>query len=238
MDTKAVNLEIAWPESSESLLKQYSGRKHPLDYKNRYQLMVMVILAAQDSDKRINKITADFFKAYPSMKELADADIEDIRHLITSVRSFRKKSSWLSQIAKVLGDDANIPVTLAELTKLPGIGRKSANVIIRESGIEAEGIIVDLHVVRVALRLGVTESSNPDKIEKQLMNVYPKSDWNEIGMSMSFLGREICRPTNPQCPVCVMNTVCLYYNSRKDSVTRLDEENKKNLMFEEKTPNT
>lgn len=201
------------------MLKKYGGQKHPLDYENRYQLMVMVILAAQDSDKRINKIAGDFFNVYPSMRELANADIEDIRRLISSIRSFRKKSSWLSQIARILGDDSKIPVNLAELTRLPGIGRKSANVIIRESGAEAEGIIVDLHVARVAPRLGITDETNPDKIEKKLMNVFPKSTWNEIGMSMSFLGREICRPTNPQCPVCVMNSVCRYYNSRKDFIT-------------------
>jgi endonuclease-3 len=209
-----VNHEINWTESTKPLLNLYAGRKHPLEYEDRYQLLVMVILAAQDSDRRINKIAVDFFKVYPSMKDLAAADIEEIRSHISSIRSFRKKSAWLSQIAKIVGDERNIPTTLSELTRLPGIGRKSANVIIRESGAEAEGIIVDLHVVRVAPRLGVAEGENPDKIEKQLMNVYPKESWNEIGMSMSFLGREICRPTNPQCPVCVMNTVCRYYNSR------------------------
>lgn len=214
MNEKEVIHEIAWAESSEPLLNKYRGRKHPLNYENRYQLLVMVILAAQDSDKRINGITADFFKVYPSLKDLANAEIEDIQRLTSSVRGFRKKSGWLSKIARIIGDDSNIPVTMQELTKLPGIGRKSANVIIRESGSEAEGIIVDLHVVRVAPRLGIVEGDNPDKIEKKLMEVYPKTMWNEIGMAMSFLGREICRPTNPQCPACVMNTVCRFYNSR------------------------
>ncbi|HLO60844.1 MAG TPA: endonuclease III [Bacteroidales bacterium] len=214
-DTEIIK-ETDWVESSEPLLKKYSGRKHPLDYKNRYELLVMVILAAQDSDKRINKIAPDFFKVYPTIMELANAQVEDIQKNISSIRSFRKKAIWLSKIAKVVGDDDKIPVILPELVNLPGIGRKSANVIARESGAEAYGIIVDLHVVRVVPRLGISESENPDKIEKQLMNIFPKSTWNEIGMCFSFLGREICRPTNPQCPVCVMNRVCRYYRSRTE----------------------
>jgi endonuclease III len=206
-------METNWPKSIEPLLKHFSGRKHPLDYENRYQLIVMVILSAQDSDKHINELAKDFFKSYPTMNQLANASAEDIQRLISSVRNFGNKSGWLAQLAKIVGDDSKIPHTLAELTKLPGIGRKSANVIIRESGNEAEGIIVDLHVVRVAPRLGVAEGDKPEKIEKQLMSVFPKERWNEIGMAISFLGREICRPTNPKCNICMMNAVCKYYNS-------------------------
>lgn len=213
MNQSTTRVEINWTESIQPLLRKYEGRKHPLNYENRYQLMVMVILAAQDSDRQINRVAPDFFKVYPSLRELANAEVSEIQQHITSVRGFRKKAGWLSQIAKIIGDDSNIPVELSELTRLPGIGRKSANVIIRESGGEAQGIIVDLHVARVAPRLGVVEGEIPDKIEKQLMNVFPKELWNEVGMSMSFLGREICRPTNPQCPVCPMNTVCRYYHT-------------------------
>lgn len=213
MNQSTTHVEINWTESIQPLLRKYEGRKHPLNYENRYQLMVMVILAAQDSDRQINRVAPDFFKVYPSLRELANAEVSEIQQHITSVRGFRKKAGWLSQIAKIIGDDSNIPVELSELTRLPGIGRKSANVIIRESGGEAQGIIVDLHVARVAPRLGVVEGEIPDKIEKQLMNVFPKELWNEVGMSMSFLGREICRPTNPQCPVCPMNTVCRYYHT-------------------------
>jgi len=207
-------MKVNWIESIDPLLKQYSERKHPLDYKNRYQLVVMVILSAQDSDKHINDLAKEFFKAYPSMSELAKANVEDIERL-AKVTNFANKSNWLSKLANTVGDDSKIPTTMAELIKLPGIGRKSANVIIRESGNEAEGIIVDLHVLRVAPRLGVAEGSNPEKIEKQLMAVFPKSKWNDIGMSLSFLGREICRPTNPKCHDCVMNAVCNQFNDTK-----------------------
>jgi endonuclease III len=205
-------MEINWSESIEPLLKQFGSRKHPLDYANRYQLVVMVVLSAQDSDKHINELAKDFFKSYPTMNELANASVEDIQRLISSVRNFGNKAKWLTQLAKMVGDDSKIPRTLAELIRLPGIGRKSANVIIRESGDKAEGIIVDLHVLRVAPRLGIAEGDKPEKIEKQMMNLFPKSRWNETGMALSFLGREICRPSNPKCNTCVMNVVCKYYN--------------------------
>ena len=106
-----------------------------------------------------------------------------------------------------------------QLTKLPGLGRKSANVIIRESGDTAEGVIVDLHVLRVAPRLGIVtdeDADKPEKVEKQIMAAVSKEFWNEAGMAISFLGREICRPTNPKCDICPMNTVCLYYQSLKN----------------------
>jgi endonuclease-3 len=190
----------------------YRGRKHPLDYKNRYQLIVMVILSAQDSDKHINGIMPDFFNVYPDMQTLATAREEDLHQYLSSVRNFGNKCNWLIKLAQTVGDDDKIPVTMAELTKLPGVGRKSANVIIRESDGQAEGVIVDLHVVRVAPRIGIARGTQPERIEKQLMAAVPSSKWNDLGMSISFLGREICRPTNPKCDQCVMAPVCEYHN--------------------------
>ena len=104
-------------------------------------------------------------------------------------------------------------MNLDQLTELPGIGRKSANVILRESGAPPEGVIVDLHVVRVASRLGIATGADPKKIEKQIMDQLPQKEWN-AGMAISFLGREICRP-QPKCEICLMNTVCEYYNGKK-----------------------
>jgi endonuclease-3 len=202
---------INWPEHIEPLLKQYGKKKHPLDYRNKYQLLVMVILSAQDSDKHINELAPKFFEAYPSMDQLARATPEDLQQHISSVRNFGNKSGWLVKLAQMVGHDSKIPATLADLTKLPGIGRKSANVIIRETGGNAEGIIVDLHVIRAAPRLGIASGTDPVKIEKQLMETLPREKWNEAGMAISFLGREICRPTNPKCNECVMNVVCVFY---------------------------
>lgn len=200
-----------WTEHLEPLIKKYEKRKHPLDYANRYQLLVMVILSAQDSDKHINELSTTFFRTFPSIEVLKTALPEDLYPFISSVRNFNNKSKWLTALAQIIGDDSKIPTTLTELTKLPGIGRKSANVIIRESGGKAEGVIVDLHVLRVAPRLGVAVGDKPEKIEKQLMEVMPQDKWNEIGMALSFLGRETCRPTNPKCDQCVMGQVCNFY---------------------------
>lgn len=202
---------VNWPESLKPLIALYGKKKHPLDYNSKYQLLIMVILSAQDSDRHINDLAPKFFEAYPSINQLAKATPEDLHQYISSVRNFDNKSKWLVKLAQMIADDAKIPSTLADLTKLPGVGRKSANVIIRESGGKAEGIIVDLHVLRVAPRLGIATGTNPEKIEKQLMEKVPHESWNDVGMCISFLGREICRPTNPKCPVCVMNVVCAYY---------------------------
>jgi endonuclease III len=207
-----------WAEHLEPLIKKYEKRKHPLDYANRYQLLVMVILSAQDSDKHINELSSSFFKTFPSITELKTALPEDIYPLIGSVRNFNNKSKWLVALAQLVSDDSKIPTTLDELIKLPGIGRKSANVIIRESGGHAEGVIVDLHVLRVAPRLGIAVGDKPEKIEKQLMEVMPKEEWNEVGMALSFLGREICRPTNPKCDQCMLNSICNYY---KDGLKKM-----------------
>lgn len=215
-------MKINWIEHLEPLMKQYDKRKHPLNSNSRYQLLVMVILSAQDSDKHINELAPSVFEAYPSMYHLAKATEEDLHLYISSVRNFGNKSGWLVKLAQIVGDDDNIPTTMAELIKLPGIGRKSANVIIRESGNEAEGVIVDLHVVRVAPRIGIASGTQPEKIEKQIMSVVPRERWNDVGMSISFLGREICRPTNPKCEICIMNKVCRYYNgteSERDGTT-------------------
>jgi len=212
-----------WMEYLEPLMKQYDKRKHPLDYKSRYQMLVMIILSAQDSDKHINELAPVIFEAYPSMNTLAKATPEDLHKYISTVRNFGNKSEWLVKLAQILGDDDKIPTTMVELTKLPGIGRKSANVIIRESGNEAEGVIVDLHVVRVAPRIGIASGTQPEKIEKQIMAIVPRERWNDVGMSISFLGREICRPTKPKCDVCIMSKVCYYCNGISEATENTNE---------------
>jgi endonuclease-3 len=174
-------------------------------------LLFLVVLSAEDSDRYINKIAPGFFQAFPDMKSLSGARKDDVYPLVSKVRNFRNKTKWLLELGRTIGDDKKIPKTLEELTALPGIGRKSANVIMREMGIAAEGIIVDLHVVRVAPRLGIASGTDPKKLEKQMMEVLKPKDWGEVGMAISFLGRETCRPKNPKCPECVMQKVCSYY---------------------------
>jgi endonuclease-3 len=205
---------VNWKKEIQPLLKKYKGKKHPLEYNNYYELLVMVVLSAQDSDRNINKLAPDLFKAFPDMKALSKASAETLFPFISKVRNFGNKTKWLLALAAEIKQDKNIPATLEDLTALPGIGRKSANVIMREMGVKAEGIIVDLHVVRVAPRLGIATGTDPKKIEKQMMEVLDEKDWGEAGMTLSFLGREICRPT-PKCLECVMNKVCAYFKALK-----------------------
>lgn len=203
--------ENNWAEKLQPLIKKYKGKKHPLDYENLYQLMVAVILSAQDSDANINKVAPSFFKQFPNLESLAASTIESVVPFVAKIRNFNTKSSWLVEIAQTLKTDDNIPIRMDELVALKGIGRKSANVIMREMGAPAEGIIADLHVIRVAPRIGlIAEFKDGNKVEKHLMQVLPKEIWGEIGMSISFLGRELCRPTNPKCSECPINKDCLY----------------------------
>lgn len=199
-----------WAEKLAPILTKYKGRKHPLDYHNLYQLMVMVVLSAQDSDANINKIASTLFEVYPNMESLSISNVEALIPYISKVRNFGTKANWLIEIAKTIQKDENIPLNMDRLTALKGIGRKSANVIMREAKVPAEGIIADLHVIRVAPRIGlIPESKDGIKVEKQLMQILPKAIWGEIGMAISFLGREICRPT-PKCNECPIRNDCQY----------------------------
>ena len=205
--------KINWAAAIQPLLEKYKDHQHPLEYKNVYQLVVMVVLSAQSTDQLVNQRAPDLFAKFPDMAVLATATAQDLFPLLKGIRNFANKAKWLMEIARTIKKDSHIPLSLEKLVELPGIGRKSANVILRETGALPEGIIVDLHVVRVAPRLGVVTATDPKKIEEQLMKKLPSSEW-DAGMAMSFLGREICRP-QPKCEICLMNTVCQFYNRNK-----------------------
>jgi endonuclease-3 len=202
--------KVDWKEAIKPLLKKYKNKKHPLEARNVYEMLVMVVLSAQSTDKLIMDIAPKLFQAFPNMESLAKTEPEMLYPFIDKVRGSRKKADWLVRIGREIKTDKNIPLTMNEMVELPGIGRKSANVIKREAKAEPEGVIVDIHVLRVAPRLGIATGDNADKIEKQLMEILPKEEW-DAGMAMSFLGREICRP-DPECPKCLMKPVCEYYN--------------------------
>ena len=203
-----------WETKLIPIIEKYKGRKHPLEYQNLYQLMVMVILSARDSDANINKIAPVLFKTFPNLDHLSSSSVENLIPYISTVKNFGNKSNWLLEIAQTLKNDENIPLTMQKLTALKGIGRKSSNVIMHEMKVPAEGIIADLHVIRVAPRIGLAQpSKDGNKIEKQLMQILPKHIWGEIGMAFSFLGREICRPTNPKCHICPIAKDCEYYRA-------------------------
>jgi endonuclease-3 len=200
-----------WETKLTPILNKYKGRKHPLDYQNLYQLVIMVVLSAQDSDANINAISPSLFEKFPTMEKLSKSNEAELIPYIASVRNFGTKANWLLEIAQSIKKEKKIPLTMEDLIALKGIGRKSVNVILREAGISAEGIIADLHVIRVAPRIGmIPETKDGNKAEKLLMQILPKTIWNEIGMAISFLGREICRP-KPNCEKCPINTACEYY---------------------------
>ncbi len=227
-----------WAEAVQPLIKKYKNKRHPLEYNNTYQLLVMVVLSAQDSDKNINNLAPAFFNAYPDMASLARTNYDDLIHHISKVRNFGNKARWLIEAAQKIKEDKNIPLTMDALTALPGIGRKSANVIMRETGTKAVGVIVDLHVLRVAPRLGIATGTDPKKIEKQIMEVIPGKDWGQIGMAFSFLGRETCRPTNPKHDECVLSSVCEYCKEHKGAgvkpVAKVKAKEKKPVVVKKK----
>ncbi len=203
-----------WKTILKPIIDTYKGRKHPLEYSNLYELMVAVLLSAQDSDAHINKIMPNFIEKYPNLETIYISNVDSIENLIYGVMNSKSKASWLYDIAKTLEKNENIPLKLNDLIQLKGIGRKSANVILREMNKPAEGIIADLHVIRVAPRIGLTDKIKDGiKIEKQLMTILPKEIWNEIGMALSFLGREICRPTHPKCTICSLKNDCNYFQN-------------------------
>lgn len=203
--------EDNWKEKLQPLLDKYKDKKHPLEYQNLYQLMIAVILSAQDSDANINKISPTLFKKFPTLESLSISNIKSLLPYIEKVTNFNTKANWIIGISKKLNTDGNIPTKLNDLITLKGIGRKSANVIMREMKVPPEGIIADLHVIRVAPRIGlIQESKDGNKVEKQLMQILPKEIWGEIGMAISFLGREFCRPTNPKCSECPIQNQCEY----------------------------
>src|SRR5664279_4406703 len=175
-----MSTKVNWPEAVKPLLKKYEGKQHPLEYKSVYELIVMVVLSAQDSDRHINQIAPKFFEAFPDMKSLSNSTPELLLKYISDVRNFGNKAKWLSEMAQKIKDDKNIPFTLEELTALPGIGRKSANVILRESGKEAEGVIVDLHVVRVAPRLGIAPALIPKRLKNKLWKFFLKKNGMQV----------------------------------------------------------
>lgn len=201
-------IKTDWKKSIQPLLRKYKNKEHPLRYANNYQLLVMVVLSARSSDAYINQLSVPLFAEYPDFKSIITKP-DGLYPLIKGVPGGRKKAEWLIHTAGLLSN-SKIPGSMQELTRLPGIGRKSANVIMRETGAVAEGIAVDLHVLRVAPRLGIAKGADPGKLEEQLMHAIDKKNWGAAGMALSFLGRETCRPV-PTCPDCLMKTSCNFF---------------------------
>jgi endonuclease III len=192
------------------LLAAYPDAHCALDHANPYQLLVATILSAQCTDKRVNIVTPELFRRYPSAPALADAEREELEERIRSTGFFRSKAKSLMGMARALVErhGGRVPDTMEELTKLPGVGRKTANVILGNAFDRNEGIVVDTHVTRLANRLGLTRETDPVKIEAALMPLFPREQWTMLSHLLIEHGRQICVARVPRCEQCVLNDIC------------------------------
>ncbi len=198
-------------ELIERLKKHFPDPWIDLKFNNSFELLVATILAAQATDKKVNEVTEVFFKKYPTPDSIAKAPLEQIEEDIKQINFFRRKAKLLKECCEVLVKEFNgqVPDTLEDLVKLPGVGRKTANVIL-VNAFNKPAIIVDTHVKRVSKRLGLTNSNNPDKIEKDLMEFFSKENWAYVSKAMVLFGRYICTAKKPKCKECHLLDICPY----------------------------
>jgi len=177
---------------------------------NPFELLVATVLSAQTTDVAVNKITPDLFARYPSPAALAVAPPADVEKILSRMGMFRQKTkSVIGLSQKLLADHGGeVPRTLAELVKLPGVGRKTANVVLGVAFGTPEGVVVDTHVQRITQRLGWTKNTTPEKIELDLMRVFPREDWDPLSHVLIFHGRRICFARKPACLGCKVNDIC------------------------------
>ena len=189
--------------------------KSELNFRNPYELLVAVMLSAQCTDKRVNQVTPALFERYPDIYSLANGTEEDILEYIKSVSYPNAKALHLLQMAKIVVEkcDGVIPSTMEALTTLPGVGRKTANVI-RGNIFHEPSIVVDTHVKRISKKLGLSKSDDPVKAEQELMKVLPKDHWILYNIQLITFGREICKAPNPKCEECFMTHLCPDYKKR------------------------
>jgi endonuclease-3 len=197
---------------SKLLSKDYPTAETPLIHKNEFELLISVILSPQTKDETTNKVTPVLFQKYPTSKELAQADVKEIEKIIKLVNYYKTKAQRLPKVAQILISefDSKVPYRMEDLLKLPGVGRKVANVVINEwfvknkvkdvSGnlIQPVGFVVDTHVLRISKKLGLTNFSDPKKVEQDLLKIFPQDLWVEISLRMIFHGREYSQAKKPQ----------------------------------------
>jgi len=194
----------------ELLEKEHSDAKIALSYKNPLELLVATILSAQCTDKRVNIVTKVLFKKYRKPEDYANADVEELEEGIRSTGFYRNKARNVKKCCRILVEKFNsqVPKTMEELLELPGVARKTANIVLSNAFGVVEGIAVDTHVRRLARRLGLSEHENPNKIESDLMEIVPKTRWKRITDLLIFHGRRICAARKPKCEICVLNKLC------------------------------
>ncbi len=192
------------------LLALYPDAHCELDFATPFQLLVATILSAQCTDKRVNMVTPVLFSRYPTVEALARAKQEDVEDIIKSTGFFRNKAKSIIAMAGALVDrhGGEVPSTLAELVTLPGVGRKTANVILGNAFNVNEGVVVDTHVGRLAGRLGLTRETDPLKVEQELMKLFPRDRWTMLAHLLIFHGRRVCEAKKPRCSACTLAAIC------------------------------
>jgi endonuclease III len=193
------------------LKRDFPNVETPLVHKDAFTLLIAVALSAQTLDSTVNKVTPNLWTKYPTIKDLANADVKDVEPIIRLTNFYKNKSRNIIALAQTLisNYDSRVPNKMEDLILLPGIGRKTANVVInqwfakgKEKGIPAslpEGFVVDTHVKRVAKRLGLTKNIDPVKVEQDLMKLFPQAEWDDVGLRMIYHGRLMCTARNPKC---------------------------------------
>ncbi len=192
------------------LRRAYPDAHCELDHGNPYELLVATILSAQCTDKRVNLVTPTLFERYPDADALAMADPRELEELIKPTGFFRNKTKSLLGMAGALLDrfGGSVPAQMEDLVTLPGVGRKTANVVLGTAFGDPVGVVVDTHVGRVSRRLGLTRLSDPVRVETVLMKLFPRKNWTLLSHLLIFHGRRICVARRPRCAECVLNDLC------------------------------
>lgn len=203
---KAAQAEAVWAELSAL----YPDAHCELDHRNAYELLAATILSAQCTDKRVNLVTPALFAAYPTATALAAARQEDVERIVQSTGFFRSKAKNLIGMAGALVDrhGGEVPADMDALTPLPGVGRKTANVVLGNAFDINVGVVVDTHVGRIAKRLGLTSHDDPVKVERDLMGLFPRDDWTMVSHRFIWHGRRLCDARAPKCGACPLAARC------------------------------
>jgi endonuclease-3 len=198
------------PAILSHLKELYPDARCALEYRNPFELLCATILSAQCTDARVNMVTPTLFTRYPTPHELARANPADVEKIIQSTGFFRNKTRSLIGMAQALVADHNgeVPRTMEELRKLPGVGRKTANVVLGNAFNTNEGVTVDTHVTRLSRLLGLSRDADPEKIERELMRLFPQADWALLSHLLIFHGRNVCIARRPRCGDCVLAQLC------------------------------
>jgi endonuclease-3 len=207
---KGAELKAHALEILARLKREYPDAHCELDFETPLQLLIATILSAQCTDKRVNMVTPELFRTFPDAESLSIADPEKLENLIKSTGFFRNKTKSLLGMSGALVErhDGNVPSTMDDLVKLPGVGRKTANVVLGNAFDINEGVVVDTHVGRLSVRLGLTNETDPVRVEQALMKLFPQDDWTLLSHLLIFHGRRVCIARSPRCESCVLADVC------------------------------